>query len=132
MALKGGLLLKFVFKILIDPLGLPIQWYYEYIILAIVENVSYRFAFGKVGELYDCGLIEGSGIGSFLHWTIRIICFVALWAILYGIISAVKWAISNSTIILVVVCTFVTLCAVVFILIKIRHKVRYSRRNKSL
>lgn len=30
---------KFIFEILTDPLGLPIEWYWEYLILAVIGAV---------------------------------------------------------------------------------------------
>ena len=35
---------KFVFELLTDPLGLPIDWIYEYIILCVIGVIACRFA----------------------------------------------------------------------------------------
>ena len=32
---------KFIFEILTDPLGLPIEWYWEYLILAVIGAAAY-------------------------------------------------------------------------------------------
>ena len=32
---------KFIFDLLTDPLGLPIEWYYEYLILAAIGTIAY-------------------------------------------------------------------------------------------
>lgn len=86
---------KFVFELLTDPLGLPIGWIYEYIILAVIGAIAYCFAFNKVGNLYDSGMINGSFLGSLCHWIIRLFVFCLLWAITYGVIWIGKRVIEN-------------------------------------
>ena len=75
---------KFVFELLTSPLGLPIHWICEYLILGFIGVIAYKFAFKQVGDLYDCGIISGSFSGSLLHWVIRLIAFSFLWANTYG------------------------------------------------
>lgn len=77
---------KFIFDLATEPLGLPIEWYYEYIILAVIGAVAYAFAYEKVGDLYHGDFISGSTAGSFFHWVIRTLCFIVIWAITYGVI----------------------------------------------
>ena len=86
---------KFLFDLLTDPLGLPIEWYYEYLILAVIGVVAYGIAYRCVGDMYQCGAIDGRTSGSFFHWLIRLILFAALWAVTYGVIVAVKWLTEN-------------------------------------
>lgn len=83
---------KFIFDLLTDPLGLPIEWYWEYIILLVIGAVAYAVAYRCVGDMYSGGMIDGSTSGSFFHW---LILFVILWAVTYGIIAAVKWLTDN-------------------------------------
>ena len=80
-------LFKYVYERCIDPLELPLEWYYEYFILAIIGVISYRAAYKKVGTLYNAGFINGRTSGSFFHWMIRTIFFVALWAVTNGAIN---------------------------------------------
>lgn len=79
---------KFIFDLLTDPLGLPIEWYWEYIVLLVIGAVAYAVAYRCVGDMYSGGMIDGSTSGSFFHWLIRLILFVILWAVTYGIIAA--------------------------------------------
>lgn len=51
---------KFIFEILTDPLGLPIEWYWEYLILAVIGVVAYAVAYRCVGDMYSGGMIDGS------------------------------------------------------------------------
>lgn len=86
---------KIIFEFLTEPLGLPIEWYWEYLILAIIGSVAYMLAYQAVGDMYDSGTISGSGAGSFFHWLIRLFFFVIIWAVTYGVIAAVKWLCAN-------------------------------------
>lgn len=91
---------KFIFDILTDPLGLPIEWYWEYLVLLVIGAVAYAVAYRCVGDMYSGGMIDGSTSGSFFHWLIRLILFVILWAVTYGIIAAVKWLTDNWVLVL--------------------------------
>jgi hypothetical protein len=86
---------KFIFDLLTDPLGLPIEWYYEYLILAAIGTIAYGVAYRCVGDMYHIGAIDGRMSGSFFHWLIRLILFAALWAVTYGVIVAAKWLTAN-------------------------------------
>ena len=50
--------------------------------------------------MYSGGTIDGSTSGSFFHWLIRLVSFVVLWAVTYGIIAAVKWLTDNWVLVL--------------------------------
>lgn len=89
------------FELLTEPLGLPIEWYYEYIILAIIGVISYRIAYSKVGDMYRGGFIDGRTSGSFFHWLIRLIIFAVLWAMTYGVIWLGKIIIANWQVVLI-------------------------------
>ena len=86
---------KFLFDLLTDPLDLPIEWYYEYLILAVIGAIAYGIAYRCVGDMYHSGAIDGRTSGSFFHWLIRFILFAALWAVTYGVIVAVRWLTEN-------------------------------------
>lgn len=93
---------KFLFDLLIDPLGLPIEWYYEYLILAVIGAVAYGIAYRCVGDMYHMGAIDGRTSGSFFHWLIRLILFVVFWAVTYGVIVAGRWLTENWVVVLYV------------------------------
>lgn len=79
-------LFSFIFDKLTDPLGLPIAVWKEWLILLVIGAIAYRVAFSIVGDMYDAGDISTGIGGSFFHWLIRLIVFVAMWAITYGAI----------------------------------------------
>lgn len=111
---------KFLFDLLTDPLGLPIEWYYEYLILAVIGAVAYGIAYRCVGDMYHMGAIDGRTSGSFFHWLIRFILFAALWALTYGTIVAVRWMTENWVVVLcilggIVGVAGITVAAAIFI-----------------
>ena len=57
---------KFIFDMITEPLGLPIEWYQECFLLGIIEAISYELAFSKVGMLYRSGM-HGRVSGSFMY-----------------------------------------------------------------
>ena len=93
---------KFLFERATDPLGLPINPIYEYVILAVIGLVAYGIAYSKVGDMYHGGLISGRTEGSFFHWLIRLILFVGLWLLAYGAIQGYYFMTANWQIVLMV------------------------------
>ena len=93
---------KFLFERATDPLGLPINAFYEYIILAVIGEVAYGIAYSKVGDMYHGSLISGRTEGSFFHWLIRLILFVGLWLLAYGAIQGYYFVTANWQIILMI------------------------------
>ena len=118
---------KFIFEILTDPLGLPIEWYWEYLILAVIGAVAYAVAYRCVGDMYSGGVIDGSTSGSFFHWLIRLILFVVLWAVSYGIIAAVKWLAGNWELVLCIMGGVVVVVGIATVIAIMIHK----RKNKA-
>lgn len=93
---------KVIFEFLTDPLGLPIEWYWEYIILAAIGGITYVIAYNTVGDMYRADFISGSTSGSFFHWLIRLFVFAVIWSVTYGVIWIVKLITANWQIILIV------------------------------
>lgn len=82
---------KFMFERLTDPLGLPISAIWEYIILIAIGEIAYLCALKLVGNLYNSGEIHSSGVGSLVHWIIRLFLFVVMWTVIYLLIKLVKF-----------------------------------------
>ena len=97
-----NIIFKYVFERITDPLGLPINALYEYIILAVIGAVAYGIAYSKVGDMYHGGLISGRTEGSFFHWLIRLVIFVGLWLLTYGAIQGYYFVTSNWQIVLMI------------------------------
>lgn len=78
-------MLKLLYTLLTDPLGLPIDSVWEYIIL---------LAIGEIGHEIAWYVSPGGRFGSLIYWGTKLIAFVAIWAILYVVIAAVKFIIA--------------------------------------
>lgn len=117
---------KFVFEFLTDPLGLPIPYIYEYIILAVIGFFAYVISYNLVGKLYNNDLIAGKMLGKIFHWSIRIVVFVILWAISYGVIKLFFFAKENLEI------TLVLLFVSVFVLFAIGLIIKHNKVHKRI
>ena len=116
-------ILSFLFDRITDPLGLPIAGYREWIILAIITFAAYVIAFRTVGDLYDGGMISGSAAGSILHWIIRLIVFVVIWAITYFVIWLAKLIFAHWLLIVSILGGILVTAAIVCLI------VRYTRKG---
>lgn len=109
---------SFIFDMFTDPLTLPIEPLYEWIILGVIGIIAYIASFRIVGDMYDGGAISGSFLGSLFHWIIRLLIFVPVWFVVYWAIVIGQWIISNWVLAL---CIAGGLIAVIAILIGIVH-----------
>lgn len=82
---------KFIFDSVTDPLSLPINPLYEWIILGVIGLFAYGFAYRIVGDMYNSGDISGSFLGSIFHWIIRFLIFIAIWFVTYLVIVVGQW-----------------------------------------
>ncbi len=77
---------KFLFDLLVSPLGLPINPIYEYLIMLVVGELAYIISYTTVGNLIGEGMVPNKNFASAFHWIIRFIIYVLTWLILhYGI-----------------------------------------------
>ena len=74
-----------ILDFLTDPLDLPIDPAYSWLIMAVIGIIAFRLSFYIVGELGARGTE-----GQFAHWIIRFILIVVLWGIVRGIIWTVR------------------------------------------
>lgn len=95
-------LFSFIFDKLTDPLDLPIAVWKEWLILLVLGELAYILAFRIVGDMYDAGDISTGIGGSFFHWLIRLIVFVAMWAITYGVILTYRFCAAHR---ITIICT---------------------------
>lgn len=114
---------QFIFDLITEPLGLPIEWYYEWILLAIIEGIAYRVAYDKVGSLYRGKHISGSVLGSLFHWFIRTVYFVFMWAVTYALIWFVKFVVAHKVEIAVGI-GIIVLCVIIikFVIWNLRRR----------
>lgn len=79
-------MLKFFYTLLTDPLGLPLEWFWEYIILTILGWVVHEIAWAAS---------PGGRFGSLIYWSTKLLTFFGLWAVLYAVIVAGKYLIAH-------------------------------------
>ena len=83
-------------------------------------------AYDKVGDMYHDGWIDGKVAGSFFHWLIRVLLFVAVWFVVYSIIQVFFFVMANWHIVLMIVssiaCTAILCVLAVFIMRMIRKR----------
>lgn len=70
--------LKPIFEILTGEVAVHDNIIYNYLILLIVGEIAFQFAWRFVGDLYRLDIISGCSAGSILHWLIRLIVYVAI------------------------------------------------------
>lgn len=78
---------KIIYEILVNPLGLPIDPIWEYLIILVVGEIAHEIAYWVSPG--------GKTFGSFIYWISKLLVFLAMWAILYGIITAVQFVITH-------------------------------------
>lgn len=99
---------KLIFEIITDPLGLPINALWEYLIIAIINAVAFKIAWDA----------SPGGFGSSaIHWAVRLVAFVIIWAVTYGIIALAKWIFANWVIALCILIGIIVLSIVIAIVI---------------
>ena len=118
---------KFIFDLATEPLGLPIEWYYEWIILLVIGEIAYHVAYDKVGALYHSGSISGRAAGSFIHWIIRTVVFVAVWAVTYGVIWIGKFVMAHKIQVAIGICSIVAVVIAVKYLFGLKNKMNQSK-----
>lgn len=78
--------MKFLYTIITNPLGLPISPIWEYLILLVVGEIVHEIAWN---------VSPGGRFGSLIYWVTKLLAFVSIWAILYGIISDIKFVVAH-------------------------------------
>ena len=76
--------LKPLFEILTGEIAVCDNVLYNYIIMAIVGEIAYRFATTLIGGAYDAHIINGKVIGSICHWGARFVIYVGIAYLICG------------------------------------------------
>lgn len=112
-----SVIFKFLFDFFTNPLGLPIDWFWEYVILAVIGTIS--FAVGWAAS-------DGGEFGSLEHWSVRLLVFVVLWAIVYGVIWIVKQIIAYWILVLCLLGGLALIGSIIFIAVKKHRKGKFE------
>lgn len=79
-------MLKFFYTVLTDPLGLPLEPVWEYIILAILGWIVHEIAWSAS---------PGGTFGSLIYWGTKLLAYLLIWAVLYVIIHTIQFVIAH-------------------------------------
>ena len=113
---------KLLFDFATDPLGLPIGFIWEYIILGVIGIIAFKIAW----EVSPGGIFGGE-----VHWIVRFLVFVVLWAVTYGMIVCVQWVIANWWLTLVIVIGALVIALVTALTIKAVRKRRKANKTQT-
>lgn len=108
---------SFIFDLLPDPLGLPVNDLWEYGILAVIGILA--FAIGWE-------VSPGGVFGSIIHWFARLLAFFVLWAVAYVLLAAVQWVIAH----LVLVCGTIIMAVAVIVIASITGPHHYRKHYR--
>ncbi len=113
---------KFVYELLIDPLGLPVNILIEYFILGIIEVIAHKVVFSSVGDLYNSGRISTRIAGILIYWPLRLLFVVFVWTVTYGVIWGGKIVITHWAVALVCLGVAVFLGSMIALMVHHKHK----------
>lgn len=113
-------MLKLLFTLLTDPLGLPIHALWEYVILALIDRITFHIA-------WDAS--PGGFGGSTIHWVVRTIAFFIIWAITYSVIAVMKWFFVHWLLILCILGAILLITGIITIIILRKKKQMAGEKN---
>ena len=70
------IILKPLFELATGDIAVCDNIVYNYIIMFGVGELAFQLAYNSIGYLYKDGMISGRGMGSIIHWLVRIIIYV--------------------------------------------------------
>lgn len=79
-----SVIFKPLFDILTGNVAVCNNILYNYLIMLVIGEISFRAAFSLVGDAYDLGIIHGKTSGSILHWVLRFPIYTTIAYILRG------------------------------------------------
>jgi hypothetical protein len=108
---------KFLFDLIKEPLGIFDNPLHDWIVLGIIELVAYIIAWRAS---------PGGRWGSEIHWTVRTLVFIVIWAIVKGVVELIKLLLAIPLIVWIffgVAVVVVSTVVIVILINKRKHKV---------
>lgn len=109
----------FIFELLTDPLGLPVNDLWEYAVLAVIGILT----FGVGWQVPSSRMF-----GYMIHWVARLLAFFVLWAVAYILLAALQWVIAH----LMLVCGTVIMAVAVIIIASITGSHPYRKQHREV
>lgn len=113
--------MKYLFELITSPFGLPISPLYEYLLLAGIGAIAFRVAYDLAG-LFGSSAVERKEI----HWFVRLIVFILLWAITYAII----WVIRNKLLAFIIACSIAGTLILIWLIRSIISSVKKRKMRR--
>ncbi len=79
---------------------------------------------GYISYIIGWVISPGGLFGSLIHWTVRGVSFICLWALTYGAIRCSKWVIANPITAVVIFLVVIVICGLTFMMIKKKAKAK--------
>lgn len=114
-------MLKFLYELFTSPLGLPIDPIWEWLIILAVGELAHEIAYWVSPG--------GKEFGSFIYWTTKFLTFIAMWAVLYGIIVAIQFVAKYWVWFLSVGCGIAAMAGIVIWIVKYKKKKKGDRKS---
>lgn len=114
-------MIKILFNLLTSPLGLPISFIWEYLILAGIGAIAYAVGWA---------VSEGGEFGCLVHWSVRLVVFIVLWAVTYGVIALVRWICTNWVLVLCILGGILLIASIAVISILLIKKKKKAGGDK--
>ena len=121
-------ILKPIFEMITGEYVMLDNIIYNYIIMTVIGLFAFGIAWRCVKKLYDNNIISGKNSGSLIHWTIRLVVFVALFYIFNLLIWLTKFIYIHRQIICTIICSIVILA----IIIRIIYRIIKRKNNKNI
>ena len=108
-----SIIFKPLFEVLTGNVAVMDNVLYNYLIMLMVGEIAYRFAWNFVDILYNIGAIEGRTSGSCIHWSIRLAAYVLCAYMIRGFIWVYEFVLNVPhwiwwVLIVISACTLVT------------------------
>lgn len=107
-------MLKFLYELFTSPLGLPIDPIWEWLIILIVGELAHEIAYWVSPG--------GKEFGSLIYWVTKFLTFIAMWAVLYGIIVAIQFVTRYWIWFLSIGCGIAAMAGIVIWIVKYKKK----------
>ena len=104
---------------------------YNYVIMTVIGVFAFGIDWRCVGKLYDNNIISGKNSGSLIHWTTRLVVFIALFYIFNLLIWLTKFIYIHRQIICIIICSIVIFAIIITIIYKIIKRKNNKKINKN-
>ena len=104
---------KLLFEIITSPFDLPVNPILEYLLLGIIAIIAFNIAWEAS---------PGGVFGSSIHYAVRTVVFIIVWAITRLIIALIKWIIANTFLAIAITIGLILMVISIFFVVSLMRK----------